>query len=114
MIPATRRPWIITREHEESYPNITGDRRGSSTHNPYICYFSHPHYLTNEAFEANALLIVKAVNCHDELVEAVKELIPVQGCIQCQELFMHYGIHGDINKTLKRAIQVLAKVQEGK
>jgi hypothetical protein len=53
--------------------------------------------------EANALLIVKAVNCHDELVEALKSL--------CDILPLDFTHTPDCLKIYQKAQQALSNAQ---
>lgn len=38
----------------------------------------------------------------------LKELLPMQGCVQCQEVYMACDLHGDIRETTKRAEEFLS------
>lgn len=62
---ATKRPW----KYNESDNVIYSDDKS-----PLIEIVPISKYVGIEERKANARLIVKAVNCHDELVEALKQL----------------------------------------
>lgn len=48
------------------------------------------------------------VKC-DALAKVLSELLPMQGCLTCQELFEPCSRHGDITKTIARAEDALKK-----
>lgn len=67
MSKATKRPWIIKPHH--GYKSLKTDIYSSNSPDTLATtgFFGR----TDQETEANAELIVRAVNCHDELVKAV-------------------------------------------
>ena len=90
---ATNRPWHY-QEGADKYTHIIRDEKDG-----WILSMSQD---SSSILEANARLIVKAVNCHDALVEAVKLLI--HG-IKTGEIY-------SIEDGLKKAEEVLTKAGE--
>jgi hypothetical protein len=71
---ATERPWFISRDPR---PDMEWNNHIASAANPHleICSMFHTNELDgNETGEANAELIVRAVNSHDSLVKALVDL----------------------------------------
>ena len=67
--------------------------------------------ISDSELEANALHIVKCVNCYDELVEACKEA--KKGLSILQDCMKRIGVDGLWNiKCLAMLTQALAKAQE--
>lgn len=111
---ATQRPWELEHTHTEMY-GTKPIKKGW-----YIMHRNKPFEVdrddfemvislngfkyngSHEKLEANARLIVKAVNCHDELVEALQLVLR---CIEAGEDFY-------CNEPNRRMIkQALAKVR---
>ena len=44
----------------------------------------------------------------EEATNLLKEILPMQGCITCQELYTYCDAHGDIRKTTKRIEKFLS------
>lgn len=97
---ATPRPW-----------KLEGDKMSvSNINNEGVCdcYFGVPANTYVEGkYEANARLIVKAVNCHDELVEAL-EIALGYAEIQNSE---YDGQDKSISKDIELIKQALAKAE---
>ena len=74
---ATKRPWIVsrpvsvTRDYDEEGHYI----RSTAIDGWPVCANTGENDLDRAEQLANAQLIVKAVNCHDELVEALKMIL---------------------------------------
>lgn len=50
-------------------------------------------------------------NSYDAMRAALEELLPMQGCINCQEVYSACSLHGDIRKTVAKAEAALAQAQ---
>lgn len=99
---ATPRPWNI-----ESYYAIWADKV------PIAQMISHGK--TEEATKANAALIVKAVNLHDELVKALRDHVDmfevVANCVKWGETFLNAEAISAWNDAEVQARKVLQKVE---
>lgn len=92
---ATNRPWSITR-----HSNPDCSCRYLSFEGREICTF----YNDVEENMANAKLIVKSVNCHDELVRVLKEAhLSMTRCECRQEIKRHSNILYEIEQALSKA-----------
>ncbi len=69
-------------------------------------------YRTNGDYLVAEINSLKALNA--SLVEALKELLPMQGCIRCQELYMHCDSHGYIVDTIDKCEAILKAHGGGK
>jgi hypothetical protein len=83
-IQATKRPWSLCYVNHKCIGFGKQTQRGIATITEMVAntVFDKNVALTTKDFaisEANARLIVKAVNCHEKLVEALKDLML---CIQ--------------------------------
>lgn len=119
MTEATKRPWklilpVLEEEGEETEEGgmvgvIMGDRidsPGNYTVGNEIKLDENCSPGDNEVAEANARLIVKAVNCHDELVEALKGMTDV--CFD----YLTYKEQAEVRKYFNKSEQALSKAQE--
>lgn len=93
MTQATKRPWKFQPAYRAKLsPRIISEDKERKE----ICYF-------NLDGSANAKLIVKAVNCHDELIEALK------GTVRAIEYLSGTTKHSILYNNAKQA---LSKAQE--
>ena len=124
---ATPRPWRIDRDDREGMGwniHIT-DESGNNR----VCFMSNDGTGENIRGESTAALIVHAVNCHDELVAALKAaekalMFAKQTLLNAQRNFPpayadRWTIHmdGDVSKTITSidsAIIGISSVSRGK
>lgn len=103
---ATPRPWSINKTYPNQieHPEMFGFRGQFKIAE---CRFSQSLVRSADIkeAEANAKLIVKAVNCHDELVEALKDISDLDN-------HMIGKYDGQIQWAVNRAKQALSKAQE--
>lgn len=88
MNEATKRPWKQTEDRKGNY-YVTAEGIID------ICKMEYP---TPEMYH-NARLIVKAVNCHDELVGALKKVIEVNN----RNGILSFGVIEQCEESLKKA-----------
>lgn len=74
---ATKRPWDM-----KFNTNLTGN--GTSNYGYQLRGNNKKESICVDLNESNARLIVKAVNCHDELVEALKMMVKIYA--DCKEI----------------------------
>ena len=104
---STQGPWRTRRNNGEA-PNdmIVMDEAGVSICD---CFPDSPNTTIAEA-EANAALIVRAVNHHEELVDALKEIAEGKGPFNRNPLLHAENV---IEEAKATANAVLAKVEAG-
>lgn len=95
---STPRPWKYTISSKNNRPQISG----KSGHQ--ICLMWR-----DGEMDANAKLIVKSVNCHDELVNKLKDLIHQ---IDINDYVDFHGHEAKMLQALHLARQALSKAQE--
>lgn len=83
-------------------------------------YERYPPPSAEQRLEAQTEVMAKVVHernglreQNERLREALRELIPMQGCINCQEGFTYCDRHGNINETLKKAYAALNHAARG-
>lgn len=47
-----------------------------------------------------------------ELLRVLKKLLPMQGCIICQDYYMYCDRHGDLPKTIEKAKEIIKKANK--
>ena len=93
---ATPRPWKVS--DLDKFRIVADDNAGR-----YVAITYHDMLHNTEMNEANAQLIVKAVNCHDELVEALK--------LSYRSLTIDSDMEKDFAVEIKKIKQALAKAE---
>ena len=93
---ATPRPWKVS---DLNKCRIVADDNAGR----YVAITYHDMLHNTEMNEANAQLIVKAVNCHDELVEALK--------LSYRSLTIDSDMEKDFAVEIKKIKQALAKAE---
>lgn len=96
----TKRPWHITK--------IGNIRSSNDIGIANMDYFEK----SVEEYKANSELIIKAVNCHDELVEALKELNRSSGKGCWCEMAIGNPMVKDHSKGCLMAKQALKRAEE--
>lgn len=86
---------ILLRNHEGTFGHFQG--------------WSSDGLTTEKEDKANAELIIRAVNCHDELVEAVEGLLNMSA-LNRHETITTLGL-GALQSDIRRGVEALAKAK---
>lgn len=104
MTKHTPTPWVY--ESQGTSTGIYAKNAGYGMDNNIVRVFDNP---SKQIGEANAAFIVKAVNCHAELVKALKELMDA-----CYKADLHEELSEFVDGSLLDAAEkALAKAKGG-
>jgi hypothetical protein len=103
----TPTPWRYETEHTYGHATVYGKGRKSGQHKQHVAQVWSGGERSMRVAEANAAIIVRAVNAHDELVAALSALLDY-----CAGNVPYFGDKGDASReAFDRACAALAKAE---